>query len=265
MSGDGMVCPQEFVTFAGRLAEAAGEVLRRHFRTPMAIDDKQDASPVTIADREAESAMRRLIAAHYPQHGVFGEEQGADRLDAEYVWVLDPIDGTRAFITGKPSFGTLIALLHQGRPVLGIIDQPIIGERWVGAAGTPTLFQGRPAQVRACPRLDAAYLYTTAPELFVGADVAPWQRIHDAVKHPRYGADCYAYGLLAIGFVDLVVETTLKPYDYCALVPVIEGAGGIITDWQGQPLDLNSDGHVLACGDRRTHAQALDVLADEQA
>ncbi len=265
MSGHGTVCPQEFITFAGRLANAAGEVLRRYFRTPIAIDDKSDASPVTIADRESEAAMRRLIAAHQPQHGVFGEEQGSDRLDAEFVWVLDPIDGTRAFITGKPSFGVLIALLHQGRPVLGIIDQPIIGERWVGVAGMPTTFQGRHAQVRACPRLDAAYLYTTAPELFVGDDVAPWARIHDAVKHPRYGADCYAYGLLAIGFVDVVVETTLKPYDYCALVPVIEGAGGIITDWRGQSLGLDSDGRVLACGDRRTHAQALHLLASEQA
>jgi inositol-phosphate phosphatase/L-galactose 1-phosphate phosphatase/histidinol-phosphatase len=253
-------CPPELLAVANRLADAAGAVLRRHFRTPFAIDDKADASPVTIADRDAEAAMRAIIAESCPGHGVLGEEHGADRLEAEWLWVLDPIDGTRAFITGKPSFGTLVALLHRGRPVLGIIDQPITNERWVGAAGRETVLNGKPIAVRRCPDLAHAYLYTTAPELFVGADEAPWRRIHDAVKHPRYGADCYAYGLVALGCVDLVVETTLKPYDYCALIPVIEGAGGIVTDWHGAPLGLGSDGRVIAAGDARVHAQAMALL-----
>lgn len=261
MSDSSASCPAELVAFAATLADAAGQVLRRYFRTPISIDDKADDSPVTIADRETEQAMRRLIAETHPGHGIFGEEEGSERVDAEWVWVLDPIDGTRAFITGKPSFGTLIALLRHGRPVLGIIDQPITGERWLGAAGRPTTLSGQPATVRSCPSLDRAYLYTTAPELFVGDDLAPWNRIHDAVKHPRYGADCYAYGLLASGFVDIVVETTMKPYDYCALVPVISGAGGRITDWRGQALGLASDGRVLAAGDARVHSQAMAVLS----
>ncbi len=256
-------CPDEFVAFAETLAEAAGAVIRTWFRRPVAIDDKDDSSPVTIADRETEAAMRRLIAGRYPDHGIFGEEHGAERIGAEWVWVLDPIDGTRAFITGKPSFGTLIALLRHGRPVLGVIDQAITRERWVGAAGRPTTLNGAPAAVRACPDLGSAYLYTTAPELFVGADEAPWRRIHAAVKHPRYGADCYAYGLLASGFVDLVVETTLKPYDYCALAPVVAGAGGVITDWRGAALGLHSDGRVLAAGDVRVHRAAMALLNGE--
>lgn len=254
-------CPAEYMALANRLADAAGAVLRRYFRTPFAIDDKADESPVTIADRATETAMRAILAEACPSHGIFGEEHGADRLDAEWLWVLDPIDGTRAFITGKPSFGTLIALLHRGRPVLGVIDQPITGERWLGAAGAATTLNGAPARVRACGDIGEAYLYTTAPELFVGDDLEPWRRVHGAVKHPRYGADCYAYGLLALGCVDLVVETTLKPYDYCALIPVVQGAGGIITDWRGGSLGLGSDGRVLAAGDARVHAQAMALLS----
>jgi inositol-phosphate phosphatase/L-galactose 1-phosphate phosphatase/histidinol-phosphatase len=254
-------CPSEFIAFAGALADAAATVTRRYFRTRVEIDDKGDASPVTIADREAEAAMRTLIAETYPGHGIFGEEHGRHQTDAEYVWVLDPIDGTRAFITGKPSFGTLIALVRGGVPILGVIDQPIIKERWLGASGRGTTLNDEPARVRACAALDAAYMYATAPEMFAGGNADAWARLSKRVKLARYGADCYAYGLLASGFVDLVVEADLKPYDYCALVPVIEGAGGMMTDWQGRPLDLASDGRVVAAGDPRMHSAALDALA----
>ena len=255
-----MSLPDATITLAERLADAAGAVVRRYYRTPVAVDDKADASPVTIADREAEAAMRALIAQACPEHGIVGEEHGALRPDAEWVWVLDPIDGTKAFITGKPSFGTLIALLHRGVPVLGIIDQPITGERWLGVAGRPTTLNGRPVRVRACPDLRLAALYATDPGMF-GADDAAWRRLSAAVKLTRYGADCYAYALLATGFVDLVVEASLKPYDYSALVPVIEGAGGIMTDWRGQRLGLDSDGRVVAAGDSGVHASALALLA----
>jgi len=256
-----MTVPPEFMSLAEQLAYAARPIVRRYFRTPVAVDDKDDLSPVTIADREAEAAMRRLIEAAYPDHGILGEEHGRHNTDAEWVWVLDPIDGTKAFITGKPCFGTLVALAHGGRPVLGLIDQAITDERWLGADGRSTTLNGKPVTVRACPELARAYAYTTGPEHFDAVTRPGWDRIAARVKLARYGADCYAYALLATGCIDLVVEAGLKPYDYAALVPVIEGAGGIITDWRGGRLSLDSDGRVCAAGDARVHAQALAVLA----
>lgn len=260
-ASDSTLCPSDHLALGLALADAAGAVVRRYFRQPIAVEDKADTSPVTIADREAEAAMRRLIAERAPGHGIFGEEWGTERLDAEWVWVLDPIDGTKAFITGKPSFGTLIALLHRGRPVLGIIDQAVIGERWVGRAGVPTTLNGRPLATRACPEPGLAALYATGPEIFPAADRDGWERLKAEVKLVRYGADCYAYGLLAAGFVDLVVESSLKPYDYLAMVAIIEGAGGIVTDWEGEPLGLGSGPRVLAAGDARLHARARALLA----
>jgi inositol-phosphate phosphatase/L-galactose 1-phosphate phosphatase/histidinol-phosphatase len=254
-------CPDEFVAFADRLADAAGTVARRYFRTPVAVDTKADQSPVTIADREAETAMRTLIADAYPAHGVLGEEHGASATGADHVWVLDPIDGTKSFISGVPLFGVLIALLREGRPILGIIEQPISRERWLGRAGAPSTLNGAPIKSRACPTLGAASLFATTPDMFQGADAAAFERLAKRVRLVRHGADCYAAGLLAMGFIDLVVESTLKPYDYCALVPVIEGAGGMVTDWAGRPLGLESDGRMAAAGDRRAHRAALDALA----
>ncbi|WP_421995098.1 histidinol-phosphatase [Reyranella sp.] len=253
--------PAELVALAHRLADAARPIAARYFRTGVTIDDKTDASPVTIADREAETAMRALLDEHVPQHGVFGEEHGAVRTDAEYVWVLDPIDGTKAFITGLPIFGTLIALLHRGRPVLGVIDQPILQERWLGVDGAASTFNGRPIRVRACASLDHAYMYSTAPIMFPGALAARHEALTRRVKLFRWGGDCYAYGLLASGHLDLVVENTLKLYDFAALVPVVRGAGGLITDWAGRELDMNSDGSVLAAGDAAVHRLAREVLS----
>lgn len=254
-------CPTEFLIFAERLADAARPVIRQYFRTPVAVDAKADASPVTIADREVETAMRILIRETFPSHGILGEEHGRENTDSEYVWVLDPIDGTMAFITGKPSFGTLIGLCHRGVPILGVIDQAILGERWLGADGHATTLNNQPAQVRACPDLDLAYAYTTGPEFFDSTTLPAWERIRDRVRQPRYGCDCYAYALLASGHVDLVVEAGLKPYDFTALAPVIANAGGTITDWAGKPLTMDSDGRVVAAGDARLHARALEVIA----
>jgi histidinol phosphatase-like enzyme (inositol monophosphatase family) len=252
--------PAELVALAHRLADAAPPIVARPFRTPVAIDDKSDSTPVTIADRDAERAMRRLLAEAVPDHGVFGEEHGAERTDAEYVWVLDPIDGTKAFITGLPIFGTLIALLHRGKPVLGVIDQPILEERWVGVGGLPSTINGKPIEVRACATLARAYMYSTAPLMFPGELEQRHTTLARQVKLFRWGGDCYAYGLLAAGHVDLVVENSLKLYDFAALVPVIEGAGGLITDWRGQKLDMNSDGSVLAAGDPAVHRAASRIL-----
>ncbi|MGP1256941.1 MAG: histidinol-phosphatase [Kiloniellales bacterium] len=241
------------IVFAEELAETARSVTRSYFRTPVAVDSKADESPVTIADRETEARLRELIARRFPDHGVIGEEHGSERPDAEFVWVLDPIDGTKAFITGNPLFGTLIALTCAGRSILGIIDMPILGERWIGAEGRATeLVEAagrRQVSCRACPTLDAAVLQTTHPDMFVDEDAGRFAHLSRQVRMTRFGGDCFSYAQLAGGFIDLVVEAGLQPHDFMALLPVIQGAGGEATDWNGRPLTLESDGHMLAAGD----------------
>jgi inositol-phosphate phosphatase / L-galactose 1-phosphate phosphatase / histidinol-phosphatase len=253
-----------FLALALRLADAAGAKIRPHFRKPLAVEDKADLTPVTVADRAAEAAMRALIEAHFPDHGILGEEFGRVREDAEFIWVLDPIDGTKSFISGVPLFGTLIALTRSRRPILGVIDQPISRERWVGAAGRATTLNGTAIRCRDCATLDGATLFATTPDMFKGKDAASFARVSVTVKLTRFGADCYAYGLLAAGFVDLVLEASLKPYDFCAMVPIVEGAGGLATDWRGAPLDLTSDGRILVAGDRRAHRAAMALLGVTQ-
>lgn len=255
--------PDALVALALRLADAARAAVMPYFRTrALAIDDKADSSPVTVADRECEWALRAVVAEEQPGHGVVGEEMASTRADAEWVWVIDPIDGTKSFVTGKPLFGTLIALLRQGRPILGIIDHPAIDVRYLGIAGRPTTRNGEVVRVRSCDALKDAWLYATTPEMFrPGAEADAFARLKKKVKHPVFGAECLAYGLLAEGFVDLVCEATMKPVDYLPLVAVVEGAGGIITDWRGRPLGLDSEGQVLAAGDRRRHAEAMAALA----
>jgi len=252
-----------FIALAGQLADAAGGVLLRYYRQPLGIIDKADESPVTIADREAETRMREIIANAFPDHGVVGEEYGPDRADAEYVWVLDPVDGTKAFISGVPVFGTLIALLHGGKPVLGIIDQPVTGERWIGAAGRTTTLNGE--TIRTAPRgtLGDAVLWSTSPHMFdeVAVERASFANLREAVKFVHYGGECYQYAMVASGHIDLVVEGDMDPYDYCAHVPIIEGAGGVITDWQGGALGLSSGDKVLAAANPELHAAARQVLA----
>ncbi|MBV8120010.1 MAG: histidinol-phosphatase [Alphaproteobacteria bacterium] len=248
------------LALASDLADAAGVVIRPYFRTPLKVEDKPDLSPVTAADRAAEHAMRELIERRFPGHGIIGEEFGPVRTDAEFIWVLDPIDGTKSFISGVPLFGTLIALTRAGHPILGVIDQAILRERWIGTAGRASRLNGAPIRCRPCAELAAATLFATAPDMFRGSDTAAFARVSAAAKLTRFGADCYAYGLLAAGFIDVVVEVGLKPYDFCAIVPIVEGAGGIATDWRGGKLDLDSDGRVLVAGDRRVHAAALALL-----
>ncbi|HXQ66325.1 MAG TPA: histidinol-phosphatase [Alphaproteobacteria bacterium] len=254
---------EDFLRLAAQLADESGEIILRYFRSDLAVHDKADLSPVTIADREAETAMRRRIETHFPDHGIIGEEHGAKNPGAPYVWVLDPIDGTKSFITGKPLFGTLIALLHEGRAILGVINHPALHERWTGARGSPSLFNGAAAKTRACESLAKAVVYTTSPYMFASAeDAAAYERVRTKAKLALFGTDCYGYGLVASGFADLVVEAGLKLYDYCALIPVLEGAGGVISDWRGLPLGLHSDGRVLAAGDARAHREALRLLSE---
>lgn len=253
----------DLIAFAARLADAAGPLARRWFRQPVAVDQKADASPVTVADRQVEQAIRELILAERPDDGIIGEEFGDHRADgaSSLVWVIDPIDGTRAFITGRPSFGTLIALLDDGVPVLGVIDQPVIGDRWIGATGHPTTHNGVPARTRPCPALASATLSTTSPHAFDDGERAAFGRLDAKARDTTFGGDCYQYGLLAIGFLDLVVEAKHALYDFAALVPVVEGAGGRMTDWAGGPLRRGSQGQVVAAGDPRVHGEALALLA----
>jgi histidinol phosphatase-like enzyme (inositol monophosphatase family) len=258
--GSASVSLDSYLALASELADAAGMAIRPYFRTPLVIDDKADLSPVTVADRAAEQAMRRLIAARFPAHGIIGEEYGREREDAEFVWVLDPIDGTKSFISGVPLFGTLIALAQRGKPILGVIDQPISRERWIGGAGRATTHNGAPIRCRACPGIAAATVFATSPDMFKGTDAEAFARVAGPAKLVRFGADCYACGLVALGFADLVIEASLNVYDFGPMGPIVEGAGGIVTDWQGKPLDLMSDGRVVIAGDRRAHSEALALL-----
>ncbi len=254
----------DFEAFIGRLATASGETILPFFRTSLSIDNKSvahDFDPVTEADRAAEAVMRRLIKANFPQHGIVGEEFGNEHEDAEYVWVLDPIDGTKSFIAGFPTWGTLIALAHRGMPVFGMMHQPFIGERFSGDNGS-AFYSGsagkRRLAVRRCASLQDVTMFTTSPLLMNEADRAIFGRVEQAVRLTRYGGDCYSYCMLAAGHLDLVIETELKPYDITALIPIIAGAGGIVTTWEGKPA--TAGGRIIAAGDRRVHEAALKLL-----
>ena len=251
---------EEDILLAGRLADAAGAAIRPYFRARFDIETKADLSPVTQADRAAESAIREILNVERPEDGIFGEEYGVEREGAERVWVIDPIDGTRSFIAGRPIFGTLIALVEAGRPVLGVIDQPIGGDRWLGAVGRPTLLNGAPAHTRACAGLARAHLATTGPGYFSAEERERFEALSAAARDTLWGGDCFNYGLVASGHLDLVVEAGLKLYDFAALVPVVEGAGGRMCDWSGAPLTGASDGRVVAAGDARIVDEVLAKL-----
>ncbi len=259
-----------YADFARDLADAARPIAASAFRSRIPVEAKSDGSPVTEADRAIERTLRDAIHRRYPAHGLIGEEFGNDRPDAEWTWAIDPIDGTGAFASGLPTFATLIALLHRGSPVLGLIDQPILQERWLGAVfdGTPPLAEfASPAGTQqihtsSTPDLENAIGFATTPAMFHGGARTAWQRLSAALDRVRYGVDAYAYGLLALGRIDLVCEASLKPWDYLALDPVIRAAGGVITDWQGRPLTANSGDQVLAAATRPLHRAALELLSN---
>lgn len=251
------------ITLAHRLADAAREAIRPHFRNGVESEAKDDATPVSLADREAEQAMRRILEAEVPQDGVAGEEFGAEEGTSGRQWVLDPIDGTTAFLAGRPIFGTLIGLVVEGFPVLGLIDQPILAERWVGVTGQPTTFNGKPAHTRRCRELSGATLATTGPHYFDDHDGQHFMALAARTDHKRMvmGGDCYNYAMLASGHLDIVCEAGLKLHDFAALAPVVEGAGGTMCDWNGEPLHAGSDGHVLALGDPARLEDVVEALA----
>ncbi len=254
----------DFAAFVDELATVSGETILPFFRTSLGVDNKAPGrfDPVTAADRAAETAMRTLIRRHFPAHGIVGEEFGSERADAEYVWVLDPIDGTKSFICGTPLWGTLIALTRFGEPVFGMMHQPYTRERFTGD-GQAARYRGpagnRDLRVRECAGLADAIMMTTSPLLMNGADRAQFARVEDNVRLSRYGGDCYAYCMLAAGHIDLVIETELKPYDIAALIPIVAGAGGTVTAWEGGPA--TAGGRIVAAGDARVHKAAMHLLA----
>jgi myo-inositol-1(or 4)-monophosphatase len=256
----------DFSAFIDQLAKASGETILPFFRTSLSIGDKSRPGgafdPVTAADRAAETAMRALIRRNFPEHGIIGEEFAEERPDAEYVWVLDPIDGTKSFISGMPAWGTLIGLLRFGEPIFGTMDQPFTRERFSGDGGAAR-YHGpagrRDLRVRRCAGLSEAILYTTSPRLMKAVDRAAFGKVEETVRLSRYGGDCYAYCMLAAGHIDLVIETELKPHDVLPLVPIITGAGGVVTTWEnGSPA---TGGRIVAAGDRRVHEAAVEMLA----
>ena len=252
---------REYLPLAHRLADASGAVILRYFRQALAIEDKDHIagySPVTVADREAEAAIRALINEACPEHGILGEEHGHERPDARFTWVIDPIDGTKAFISGMTTWGTLIALQDRGRGIVGVLDQPFLRERFIGHGGGAYLGDERLA-VRSCPELSGAVLYATEPDMFTPTERAAFDALAARVRLRRFGADCYAYGMLATGFIDLVVEASMNLWDIAALIPIVEGAGGLVTSWDGGPV--GADGRVLAVGDPSLHPAALEILA----
>ena len=264
-----MSVDREIIAFAHRLADASGAAIRPYFRKRIDITDKGMMhagqpvfDPVTAADREAEQAIRALIEHGRPEDGILGEEFGEENSGAALRWVLDPIDGTRAFITGRHEWGSLIALEENGVPVLGIIDQPVLGERFLGANGEAhMLTEGEDLrlEVRPCADLSEAVLCATHPYAYFSAEERDgFARIERAARMTRFGGDCYLFAALALGFVDVIVESCFKRWDVAALIPVIEGAGGVITDWQGG--SCADGGQVLAAGDRRIHEQAMELL-----
>jgi inositol-phosphate phosphatase/L-galactose 1-phosphate phosphatase/histidinol-phosphatase len=252
--------PVELIALAHRLADASGAVIRPYFRAACPVETKADATPVTLADKNAERAIRDILAVLRPDDGVWGEEMGQERLDAEWVWVIDPIDGTKAFVAGKPLFATLIGLLHWGKPVLGVIDQPILRERWVGGVGHVACLNDAPVRTSACTMLAQARLNTTSPLMFTDDAALPYQQLQQATRQITYGGDAYGYALLASGHLDLVLETQLKFHDFAALIPIITAAGGVVTDWSGQTLSAESAGDVLASANPVLHQQALEKI-----
>ena len=252
----------EFTAFAEQLADAAASAIQPFFRVQLEVEDKGAKlfDPVTVADKAAERAMREMILSRYPGHGILGEEEDAVAGSGEFTWVLDPIDGTRAFITGLPLWGTLIALNDGQRPVVGVMNQPFTGERYIGTphgawCNTVAL------NTRACADLGSARLMCTTPDMFdTPARRSAFEAVAAKAQLLRFGGDCYAYCMLASGFVDVIVEASLQPYDVQALIPIIEGAGGVITAWDGS--SAQHGGAIVACGDPALHAELIELLRD---
>jgi len=256
---------QEIIDFANYLADISQPIAKKYFRVNNGEVAKDDDSPVTKADREIEKVIREAIETKFPDHGIIGEEFGNKNIDADFIWVLDPIDGTSSFIIGRAIFGTLIALIHKGKPLLGIMNQPISSERWIGIEGQGSSFQGKKITTRNCTEISDAVMCSASSFYFQNGEEKILEKISGLTKYQRiggviYGGDCYSYASLASGFVDIVIDSGLKIYDYAALIPIIENAGGVVTDWAGNDLKLKSDVRLVACANKELHEKVLKVL-----
>lgn len=250
----------DVIEFLNKSVDKSGDIIRKYFRNLDNIDLKDDQSPVTIADREAEKALRDWIKAQFPEHGIYGEEFGRENESAEYQWIIDPIDGTSSFMIGRPIFGTLLGLLQNGAPIAGVIDQPITNDRWIATKGEGAYFNGKKTSVRKCDSIKSAIIATTSPDYFGDNSKKMLFNIAKQSKHMIYGGDCYSYALIASGTLDAVIDADMQPYDYLPLVTIVQGSGGIITDWQGRELNGKSNGNVIAAGDSRVHREILEKL-----
>lgn len=264
MTTTGSTIPAPYIHFAEELADASRKLIRSRFRQRTEVEMKPDDTPVTRTDLEVEALLRDMIADRYPSHGVIGEEHPDSAAGADLVWVIDPIDGTRSFIAGRPVFGTLIALTLDARPVLGVVDIPIMNERWVGAKGYATLLNGQPTTTRRCPAASNAILLATSPEYLDGDAARPFGNVAERAKFTIYDAGTQAYGLVASGHADIMIAARYGIVDYLAAVPVIEGAGGLMRDWTGAPLTLHSGDRFVAVGDPQLLPEALELLDQAQ-
>lgn len=238
---------------ASELADMAGSIICQHYKKLALVEKKPDMSPVTIADREAEAAMRRHLTQAFPDHGIIGEELGVKNPRSPYQWVLDPIDGTRAYIEGRPTFTTLIGLAHKKIPILGVIDQPTVRKRWCSWQ--------KSGKTSGVSQLKNAAISTTSTDYFNKKENKKFEKLKKSCREVTLGGDGFSYGQLASGRMDVVIDVQLKPYDFCALPPIVEAAGGIITDWKGKPLTLASDGRVIAAASAKLHKEVLAVLS----
>ena len=251
----------EFISFANYISDESAKIIKQYFRKPLNITNKDDESPVTIADKNTELVIRKLISLQYPNHGILGEEFEDKDKESEYLWVIDPIDGTRSFIAGHKDFGTLIALLHNKKPIIGIINCPMHEERWLGIQGRQSTMNGEVINTSNKCTLDQSYLCSTGLYMFENDEFKKgFEKIINITRYHRYGGDCYNYGMLASGYIDIVIENMLKTHDYMALIPIIEGAGGKITDKFGKKINLDSDGSVIVSANEKLHKQLIDII-----
>lgn len=256
---------KEIIDFANYLADISAEIAVKYFRMPNGEIVKEDFSPVTKADQEIEALIRKEIMAKFPDHGIVGEEFEDHNPSADFQWIIDPIDGTASFIIGRPTFGTLIAITYKGEAKVGIVNQPITKERWLGVDGQGAWFNGKMIKSRKCPEIKDAIISTTSDFFFKGDDFTKFKKLSAQAKYQRfggvvYGADCYGYALLASGFLDIIVEPELKVYDFAALIPIIKMAGGEIGMWDGSPIQLKSNVKIIACGDKELFKKVVEVM-----
>ncbi len=250
----------DFLRLANHLADEAGRLTREYFGKPLNIITKSDESPVTIADQAIEMCLREIIKRERPNDGILGEEFGSEQTKSDYTWVFDPIDGTKSFTIGRPTFGNLIGLCYRESPILGIINQPILNQRWIGQTGRQTTMNGQFVSCRPCSTLKDAIVGTGSATQITHNDPARLSRIEKATRYAVFQGDCYFYGLMANGFIDIIIEDCLGIHDFIALVPVIEGAGGVITGWNGEPKTLNGDPSLLCAGSKDIHQAIMRLI-----